>query len=155
MTRKNIITIDILSSRANTGALLAATRLRKEEQTFCVMFVGKSARRHFGSTKRKSGGSCWESEGETMLKIERYDDYPKIKKQAEQILDRIMLAVELCDQRTARKPVVVMSQDNLSILCKGLPDIQRVYARSRRMEIAGQEVILTLGTNKLFIGFEI
>lgn len=92
-----------------------------------------------------------------MLKIERYDDYPKIKKQAEQILDRIMLAVALCEQshRTAKTPVVVMSQDILSVLCNGLPDIQRVYARSRRMEIAGQEVILTLGTNKLFIGFEI
>lgn len=87
--------------------------------------------------------------------IERYDDYPKIKKQAEQILDRIMLAVALCDQRTARKPVVVMSQDILSVLVKGLPDIQRVYVRSRRMEIAGQDVILALGTNKLFIGFEI
>lgn len=90
-----------------------------------------------------------------MLKIERYDDYPKIKKQAEQILDRIMLAVALCDSRTARKPVVFMSQDILSVLCNGLPDIQRVYARSRRMEIAGQEVRLTHGTNKLFIGFEI
>ena len=34
------------------------------------------------------------SEGQTMLKIERYDDYPKIKKQAGNFLDRIYFAVK-------------------------------------------------------------
>lgn len=83
--------------------------------------------------------------------VGRYD-----RNVAKEIIARIYHADILYQQyNQTEKPVVFMSKDLLSILAAELPDSTRIFDHAVDVEVCGHKVKIAMGTDVLYVGFEI
>ena len=89
---------------------------------------------------------------ETELKP--YDDYEKIKKQADQYIEHIFLGTAFYEHHgQTTKPTIFMSNDILAVLVRGSE--RAVCVNHQFQTVCGCKVEIVPGTEKLYIGFNL
>jgi hypothetical protein len=95
------------------------------------------------------------------MKIERYEDTEdykeKVRKKADQIIERIMVQAYYFENRVPYgiKPVVFISNDLLAVLASISADVLRVLPYPKVCTICGYETKPITGKDELYIGCKI
>lgn len=85
-----------------------------------------------------------------------FENHKKIKDQAEQYIYQILLGVSLfeCHGRVT-KPTVFMSRDIMAVITKGTDTEIYHNLYNEPLSIHGYPLKITMGTNELYIGFNL